>query len=76
VSNVVFSNGWVARADGTVLIYYASSDTRIHVATSTIDQLLDYTLNTPPDGFRSYASAQTRLNLIRRNRILETQPKF
>lgn len=68
VSNVVFSNGWVARADGSVLIYYASSDTRIHVATSTVAQLLDYVLNTPPDGFRSYASAQTRLELIRRNR--------
>ncbi|PWH17694.1 MAG: glycosidase [Anaerolineae bacterium] len=68
VSNVVFCNGWVARADGSVFIYYASSDTRIHVATSTVDQLLDYTLNTPPDGFRSYASVQTRLELIRRNR--------
>ena len=70
VSNVVFSNGWVARQDGSVLIYYASSDTRIHVATSTLDQLLDYTLNTPPDGFRSYASTQTRLDLTRRNRAL------
>lgn len=67
VSNVVFSNGWVARADGTVFIYYASSDTRIHVATTTIEQLLDYTLNTPPDGLRSFASVQTRLALIRRN---------
>ncbi len=68
VSNVVFCNGWVARADGSVLIYYASSDTRIHVATSSLDQLLDYTINTPIDGFRSYASVQTRLDLIRRNR--------
>ncbi|MCS6993768.1 MAG: glycosidase [Anaerolineales bacterium] len=68
VSNVVFCNGWVARADGSVFIYYASSDTRIHVATSTLDQLLDYVVNTPPDGFRSYASVQTRLDLIRRNR--------
>lgn len=68
VSNVVFCNGWVARADGSVFIYYASSDTRIHVVTSTLDQLLDYVINTPPDGFRSYASVQTRLDLIRRNR--------
>lgn len=68
VSNVVFCNGWVARADGSVFIYYASSDTRIHVVTSTLDQLLDYVVNTPPDGFRSYASVQTRLDLIRRNR--------
>ncbi len=75
VSNVVFSNGWVARADGSVLIYYASSDTRIHVATSTLDQLLDYTLNTPPDGLRSYASAQTRIELIRRNRKVTVTDK-
>ncbi len=73
VSNVVFSNGWVARPDGTVFIYYASADTRIHVATSTIDRLLDYATNTPPDGFRSYASTQTRLALIRRNRELVGQ---
>ncbi len=68
VSNVLFSNGWVARSDGTVFIYYASSDTRIHVATSTVDQLLDYVMNTPEDGLRSAASVQTRLELIRRNR--------
>ena len=48
VSNVVFSNGWILDDDGRVFIYYASSDTRIHVATSTIDQLLDYVMNTPP----------------------------
>ncbi|HRE26412.1 MAG TPA: glycosidase, partial [Anaerolineales bacterium] len=70
VSNVVFSNGWVARADGTVLIYYASSDTRTHVATSSVERLLDYALHTPPDGLRSAASVQTRLELIRRNRAL------
>lgn len=68
VSNVVFSNGWVARADGSVLIYYASSDSRLHVATSSIDRLLDYVKNTPPDGLRSAASVQQRLDLIRRNR--------
>jgi 4-O-beta-D-mannosyl-D-glucose phosphorylase len=70
VSNVVFSNGWVARADGTVFIYYASSDTRLHVATSTIDRLLDYAINTPEDGRRSAASVQQRLELIRRNRAI------
>ena len=47
----VFSNGWIADEDGTVFIYYASSDTRLHVATSTLEQLLDYVMNTPADGF-------------------------
>ena len=70
VSNVLFSNGWVARDDGAVCIYYASSDTRVHVATSTVDQLLDYVTNTPEDGLRSAASVHTRLELIRRNRGL------
>ena len=59
VSNVVFSNGWIADDDGTVYIYYASSDTRMHVATSTIEKLLDYVINTPQDGFNSFASAST-----------------
>lgn len=68
VSNVTFSNGWVRRADGTVYIYYASSDTRLHVATSTVDRLLDYAINTPEDGLRSAASVQQRLDLMRRNR--------
>ena len=67
VSNVVFSNGWVARPDGTVLIYYASSDTRCHVATTTVDRLLDYVLHTPEDGLRSAACVQQRSDLIRRN---------
>jgi 4-O-beta-D-mannosyl-D-glucose phosphorylase len=70
VSNVVFSNGWVARADGTVFIYYASSDTRLHVAVSSVDRLLDYVLNTPEDGLRSAAGVAQRLDLIRRNRSL------
>ncbi|MDW8318084.1 MAG: glycosidase [Anaerolineae bacterium] len=73
VSNVVFCNGWVARSDGRVFIYYASSDTRVHVATTTLDRLLDYVLHTPPDGLRSYASVQARLDLIRRNRALAAQ---
>ena len=75
VSNVVFANGWVARADGTVLIYYASSDTRMHVARSTLDQLLDYVTNTPEDGLRSAASVQQRIALIRRNRALGERPR-
>ncbi len=67
VSNVVFSNGWVERPDGQVFIYYASSDTRLHVATSTVARLLDYVEHTPPDGLRSYESAGQRIGLIRRN---------
>lgn len=67
VSNVVFSNGWVKRKNGEVFIYYASSDTRIHVATSTVDKLLDYVLNTPEDGLRSAASVQQRVELIEKN---------
>ncbi len=73
VSNVVFSNGWVARKDGTVLIYYASSDTRLHVASSTIPRLLDYVKNTPADGLRSAASVQQRIALIRANRRLDSR---
>jgi 4-O-beta-D-mannosyl-D-glucose phosphorylase len=57
VSNVVFCNGWIADDDGTVYIYYASSDTRMHVATSSVERLLDYMINTPQDEFNSYASA-------------------
>jgi len=67
VSNVTFSNGWVARKDGEVLIYYGSSDTRMHVATSSIDKLVDYCLNTPEDNFRSAASVAARNELINNN---------
>ncbi len=70
VSNVVFSNGWIADDDGTVFIYYASSDTRLHVAISTIDKLCDYVMNTAPDGFGSAASVQTVLHLIETNEQL------
>ena len=70
VSNVAFSNGWVAKMDGTVLIYYASSDTRLHVATSSVERLLDYVKNTPADGLRSAASVQQRIELIRANQKL------
>lgn len=68
VSNVVFSNGWIADEDGTVFIYYASSDTRMHVATSTVDKLLDYVLNTPADGYRSATSVQSIKALIAKNK--------
>lgn len=67
VSNVVFCNGVIARDNGEVFIYYASSDTRIHVATTTVDQLLDYVMNTPEDPLRSYACVQQRIALIDRN---------
>ena len=67
VSNVVFCNGVVARASGEVFIYYASSDARVHVATSTVDRLLDYALNTPEDPGRSYACVAQRNALIAKN---------
>lgn len=67
VSNVLFSNGWIADEDGKVFIYYASSDTRLHVATSTIDQLVDYVINTPEDGYRSAATVQTINKIIDNN---------
>jgi len=74
VSNVVFSNGWVARPDGQVLIYYGSSDTRTHVAATTVDQLLDYVLNTPEDAMRSPLCVQQRCELIRKNLRLIERP--
>lgn len=70
VSNVTFANGWIADEDGKVFIYYASSDTRMHVATSTIEQLLDYALNTPEDGFRSATSVETLTKLIESNQAV------
>jgi 4-O-beta-D-mannosyl-D-glucose phosphorylase len=70
VSNVVFLNGVIARDNGDVYIYYASSDTRTHVAASSVDRLLDYVLNTPEDGLRSYASVQQRNALIAQNLAL------
>ena len=71
VSNVAFSNGWIADGDGTVYIYYASSDTRVHVAVSSIDKLLDYAVNTPADGFTSVQSVVQINLLIDKNRKLE-----
>lgn len=66
VSNVAFSNGWVRRGD-QVLIYYGASDTRTYVAATTVEQLLDYVLNTPPDAGRSGACVRQRMELIARN---------
>jgi 4-O-beta-D-mannosyl-D-glucose phosphorylase len=67
VSNVTFSNGWIVNEKNEVFIYYGSSDTRMHVATSPLDKLVDYVMNTPPDGLRSAASVQVRNQLISRN---------
>ena len=67
VSNVLFSNGWIADDDGKVFIYYASSDTRLHVATSTICQLVDYVTNTPEDGLRSEETVNTINHIIDNN---------
>ena len=67
VMNVAFCNGVIAREDGSVYIYYASSDTRMHVATSSIDQLVDYVTNTPSDPLRSFACVEQRSDLIAKN---------
>lgn len=73
VSNVVFSNGWIADDDGTVYIYYASSDTRIHVAVSSINQLIDYVINTPEDGRSSATSVKTLMSIIENNKSFTRQ---
>jgi len=67
VSNVVFSNGWIEGKKGEVFIYYASSDTRLHVATSSVAKLLDYVQNTPADPLRSHACVEQRYALIEKN---------
>lgn len=67
VSNVVFTNGAIARKNGDIFIYYASSDTRLHVATTTIDKLCDYVFNTPSDPLRSVDCVKQRIELIQRN---------
>jgi 4-O-beta-D-mannosyl-D-glucose phosphorylase len=67
VSNVAFSNGWIATKRGEVFIYYGASDTRLNIATSTIEKLLDYTVNTPEDPMRSYACVEQRYALIKKN---------
>ncbi len=70
VMNVLFSNGWIADEDGRVLIYYASSDTRLHVAESTVDRLVDYCLNTPADGLTTGESVKAINRLIDANEAL------
>jgi len=67
VSNVAFSNGWIATKKGDVFIYYGASDTRLNVATSTVEKLLDYVLNTPEDPLRSFACVEQRYALIKKN---------
>ena len=70
VMNVLFSNGWIADEDGTVYIYYASCDTRLHVARSSVDRLVDYCLHTAPDGLRTGLSVGRLKELIDRNKNL------
>ena len=70
VSNVLFSNGWIEDADGTVYIYYASSDTRMHVAVSSVAKLVDYVTNTPADTFISAGSVQTIISQIEKNNAI------
>lgn len=67
VSNVVFTNGAIVNEEGKVFIYYASSDTRLHVATTTVDKLVDYVFNTPQDPLRSVKCVEQRCDLIRKN---------
>jgi 4-O-beta-D-mannosyl-D-glucose phosphorylase len=77
VSNVVFCNGMVARHDGTLLIYYASSDTRIHVARTSLDQMVDYVLNTPEDPLTSRGCVEQRTRLIEKNiDLMEQNPEL
>ena len=70
VSNVVFCNGWIKDDDGKVYIYYASSDTKLHVATTTVDKLIDYVTNTPADGFRSASSVKAICHIIDGNKAV------
>jgi 4-O-beta-D-mannosyl-D-glucose phosphorylase len=70
VSNVLFTNGWIKNDDGKVFIYYASSDTRMHVAVSSVDRLLDYVINSPEDTFTSAGSVNTILEMIEKNKSL------
>ncbi|MBL0359318.1 MAG: glycosidase [Chitinophagaceae bacterium] len=69
VSNVVFCNGWIVDDDGKVFIYYASSDTRMHVAVSSVGRLIDYVMNTPEDGFSSAESVRTINKIIAANDV-------
>lgn len=76
VSNVVFTNGLIARDNGDVYIYYASSDTRCHVAVTTLEKLIDYVVHTPADPLRSSACVQQRSELIANNLKLMERPEF
>jgi 4-O-beta-D-mannosyl-D-glucose phosphorylase len=67
VDNVVFSNGWVARGNGDLFIYYGSSDTRMHVAKTTVEKLMDFAMNTPEDGLSSAVCVHQRIELIKKN---------
>ena len=75
VSNVVFSNGWIADDDGAVFIYYASADTRMHVVTTTIEKLLHYVMNTPEDGYTSFASSSTVNSIAEKNLCITEKKK-
>ena len=68
VMNVAFANGWIKDEDGRVLIYYASADTRLHVATSSVERLVDYCMNTPEDGLTTSASVETIKKLVAKNK--------
>lgn len=68
VSNVLFCNGWIEDEDGTVFIYYASSDTRMHVAVSTVERLVDYVINSPEDTYKSAGSVNTIIAQINKNK--------
>ena len=70
VSNVLFSNGWIQDEDGTVFIYYASSDTRMHVAVSSVEKLVDYVMNSPEDTFTSAGSVNTIIELVNKNKAI------
>lgn len=76
VSNVLFSNGWIADDDGSVFIYYASSDTRLHVAVSSIERLSDYVTNTPSDKFTSASSVNTIRGIIKNNLIHKAESEI
>ncbi|MBF4493489.1 glycosidase [Flavobacterium sp. JLP] len=70
VSNVLFSNGWIEDTDGTVYVYYASSDTRMHVAVSSVEKLIDYVTNAPSDTFISAGSVKTIISQIEKNNAI------
>ena len=73
VSNVLFGNGWICDDDNTIYIYYASSDTRLHVATTSVERLIDYCEHTPEDGFRSAKTVETINKLIDKNQTKEIE---